>query len=257
MSTLSFTLIQTDLFWQQPEANRERFDQWIRMATPSDIVVLPETFTTGFSMNRSHAEPFNGQTVKWMVELSAAMDTVICGSLLVEDQGRYVNRFVWVEPNGSIQYYDKRHLFSMGEEHLHFAPGAEQLIIEYKGWRIAPFICYDLRFPVWLRRTSRFDYDLLLGVANWPDRRAAHWNALIPARAIENQSYVIALNRVGNDGMDVWHSGHSQVISPKGEVVCLLNGEQQIQRVELDLQLVKDWRAQFPTANDADTFTLA
>lgn len=257
MSTLSFTLIQADLFWQQPEANRERFDQWIRSAVPSDVFVLPETFTTGFSMNRSQAEPFNGQTIKWMVELSAAVDAVICGSLLVEDQGKYVNRFVWVEPDGRIRYYDKRHLFSMGEEHPHFAPGAEQLIIEYKGWRIAPFICYDLRFPVWLRRTSHFEYDLLLGVANWPDRRSAHWNALIPARAIENQSYVIAINRVGNDGMDVWHSGNSQVISPKGEVVCLLNSEQQIQRVELDLELVKDWRAQFPTANDADTFTLA
>lgn len=258
MSDLTLTLIQTSLHWQQAAQNREMFSSlFATINHPTDAVLLPEMFSTGFSMDTSLAETMEGETVLWMKQQAALLNVPVAGSVMIREKEQVVNRFIWMQPDGSVQYYDKRHLFRMGDEHTHFTAGSEQQTIEYKGWKLRLLVCYDLRFPVWIRRTPQQDYDALLIVANWPQRREHHWRALLQARAIENQSYVVAVNRVGADGKGVDHSGYSGLISPKGEWECELIHEVCVRNVTLRKQEVIDWRTDFPAWQDADDFSLS
>lgn len=258
MSDLTLTLIQTSLYWQDAAQNRKMFSKLFATIThPTDAVLLPEMFSTGFSMDTSLAETMDGETVLWMKQQAALMKVPVAGSVMIREDNRVMNRFVWMNPDGSFQHYDKRHLFRMGDEHTHFTAGAKQLTIEYKGWRLRPIVCYDLRFPVWIRRTPQHDYDVLLAVANWPQRREHHWRALLQARAIENQSYVVAVNRVGTDGKGVDHSGYSGLISPKGDWECELIQDVCVQNITLRKKELIGWRTDFPAWQDADEFSLS
>ena len=220
MSLLKITTFQTYLFWENIDKNLQYLGlrlTSIREAT--DLIVLPEMFSTGFSMNPDKfAEKMNGKSMKWMHEQAKKYKCVVTGSLIIKEKNNNYNRLIWMRPNGTFEYYDKRHLFGLGEEDHHYKAGTKKLFVELKGWKICPVICYDLRFPVWLRNTNQ-EYDMLLIVANWPERRSLHWRSLIPARAIENQAFVVGVNRVGHDGNEVYHSGDSMCIDPNGKVV--------------------------------------
>jgi omega-amidase len=202
MNDLKITLIQSNLFWENKVKNLEQFSHKIdAISEATDLIVLPEMFTTGFSMSPEKlAENVNGETVKWMKATAHKKNCVVTGSFICEEGGNYFNRLLWVNADGTYSKYDKRHLFSMGDENNHYATGEEKLIVKLKGWKICPLICYDLRFPVWARNTKEASYDVLIYVANWPERRSYPWKTLLLARAIENQSYVIGSNRVGVDG---------------------------------------------------------
>ena len=257
MNTLTLTLLQVPLHWQDPEQNRKAFSiHFSSLTKPTDAIILPEMFSTGFSMETSLAEPMDGPTITWMKAEAARMGIPIAGSLMIREDDKVLNRFVWVHPDESLEVYDKRHLFRMGDEHKHFTAGEKPVVITYKGWKLRLLVCYDLRFPVWIRRTSKLDYDAIVIVANWPQRREAHWRTLLQARAIENQSYVVAVNRVGKDGNNMEHSGYSGLISPKGEWVTEMTDALLIQNVTLHKHEVTDWRTSFPAWQDADGFTL-
>jgi omega-amidase len=257
MSDMVITLVQTALHWENKEQNRVHLASLLsNIEQPTDVVMLPEMFSTGFSMNTSIAETMDGKTIQWMKEQAIKASAAICGSLMVEFNGTYFNRFIWMNPDGTFHTYDKRHLFRMGNEHQHYTAGTSRIIIDYKGWKLFPVICYDLRFPVWLRRTEELNYDAMLIVANWPERRQMHWKTLLQARAIENQCYVAALNRVGEDGHGVYHSGNSGLISPKGDWLTELQHETLVRNVVLSKVELIEWRATFPAANDADRFSI-
>jgi predicted amidohydrolase len=258
MSDLKVCLLQQDLAWENIATNLLVFDTLIKnINTSPDIIVLPEMFTTGFSMNPENlALGMEQDAILKMKEWSALTNAALCGSMMMRENDTYFNRFIWVEPDGSIKHYDKKHLFRMGEENQHYTAGSQHLLIAFRGWNIAPFICYDLRFPVWLRRTKEFNYDCLLFVANWPTRRTKHWKLLAQARAIENQSYVVAVNRVGKDAYDIPYSGDSQVISPLGEVLFHLENEACAETVVLNKDVLNQYRNDFPAFDDADEFKL-
>jgi omega-amidase len=245
------TLIQSNLHWENIAANLEMFDKKLAEISDTDIIVLPEMFTTGFTMNAAAlAETMEGTAVQWIKKQAAAKQAAITGSLIIEEDGKYYNRLIWMLPDGSYQYYDKRHLFTMAKEEETFTAGQEKIIIEYLGWKICPFICYDLRFPVWNRNT--LDYDMAIYVANWPDKRSYHWRSLLLARAIENQCFVIAVNRVGRDGKDFYYSGHSSVIDPAGEVVYQSADIEDIFTARLSLEHLRDIRKKLPFLKDRD-----
>lgn len=232
------------------------------MEEPTEIVVLPEMFSTGFSMRpESLAETMQGHTVEWMKRISRDKRIILTGSLVIEEDGKYFNRLIWMMPNGSMGYYDKRHLFGYAGEDKHYNAGNKRLIASVKGWKINLQICYDLRFPVWSRQqmTGSTDsvepeYDVLIYVANWPQRRNHAWKTLLCARAIENQSYVIGVNRVGVDGNDIAHSGDSLVLNPMGEVLYHMANEEDIFTIQLDKQELTDIRDKLPFLRDADRF---
>lgn len=253
---LRVTLVQAELAWQDPAANRGNLAGCFRgLAGHTDLVVLPEMFSTGFSMDaEAFAEDMDGPTVGWMREEAAACGCVVTGSLIVRDQGRYFNRLVWARPDGTLEHYDKRHLFRMAEEHRHYTAGTRRLVVEWKSWRICPLVCYDLRFPVWSR--GRNDYDLLLYVANWPERRAAAWAALLRARAIENQSYVVGVNRVGRDGNGATYAGDSVALDFLGQPLSSEGAGRRVETVVLDRESLEAWRRSFPAHLDADAFEL-
>jgi omega-amidase len=257
-SELKIALIQQEIAWENLPANLEYFEDLISKISPdTDLAVLPEMFSTGFSMNPEKFEEESLQaSVNAMQSWSATNGIAICGSLMVKENGSYFNRFYWFEPNGNSSHYNKAHLFRMGEEQLHYAKGQEQVLIHYKGWKIAPFICYDLRFPVWIRRTPVYDYDLLIFVANWPERRAKHWRALTIARAIENQAFLVAVNRIGEDGNGVNHSGDSLAISPIGEVILDAAALPRVFSVNLKYAELEKYREAFPVGLDTDTFEI-
>jgi predicted amidohydrolase len=257
MSThLRVTLVQTELAWQDPAANRHRLAAHFRgLVGHTDLVVLPEMFSTGFSMAAAElAEDMDGPTVDWMREEAAALGCVIAGSLIVRDGGRCYNRLVWARPDGSLEHYDKRHLFRLAGEQEHYAAGARRLVVSLKGWRVCPMICYDLRFPVWSR--SRGDYDLLLYVANWPQRRALAWSTLLRARAIENQSYVVGVNRIGKDGNGTAYAGDSVAVDFLGQPLSSEGGGDRVETAVLDLESLRAYRESFPVHLDADRFEL-
>jgi omega-amidase len=256
MNELSITLCQADLVWENPEANRKAFEQRFQQIQETDIIVLPEMFSTGFSMQpHKIAEKWPGDTVEWLKFCAKKHKCAICGSIMVNVDGDYLNRFVWVDEVGNIETYDKRHLFQMGGEHEVYKSGNQQKIIHYKGWRIAPFICYDLRFPVWSR--NRNYYDVAIYVANWPAARSVVWEKLLMARAIENQCYVAGVNRVGTDGRNLFYSGNSLMINSRGEVVSdFVNEKDQLLTFKLDLNGLKDFREKFPVFDDADDFEI-
>lgn len=254
---LKISIIQTDLIWENPQANRDKFTMLLKQLNEkTDIAILPEMFTTSFAMNPERlAEPATGDTLLWMQTTANELGFAICGSIMVKENDLYFNRFYFVEPNGKFHTYNKRHLFRMMDEHSHYQAGNERVILNYLGWRIMPQICYDLRFPVWSRNQD--DYDLLIYVANFPTARQMAWNKLLPARAIENLCYVAAVNRIGTDGNGIPFSGDSQVIDPKGKIVLETeNNKETVATLSLSLKELNDYRAKFPAHLDADNFTL-
>jgi predicted amidohydrolase len=213
-------------------------------------------FGTGFSMNPSKlAEEMGGKSMQWMLEQARRFDCVVTGSIIIKEENKNYNRLIWMRPDGTYEYYDKRHLFGLGEEDQHYTAGIKKLFVELKGWKICPVICYDLRFPVWLRNTNQ-DYDMLLIVANWPERRSLHWRSLIPARAIENQAFVVAVNRVGHDGNEVYHSGDSMCIDPNGKVIYYKPNDEDLYTFSINKEDVTEARASFPFLKDGDSFKL-
>lgn len=286
MQDLSVTLIQTDLYWENPTANLANLEEKIaQISTQTDLIILPEMFNSGFTMNaKLVAEPMNLTTFRWIRQQAKKANAVVTGSFIVKDGEQYFNRLIWMRPDGSFEQYDKRHLFRMGNEQLIFTAGTERIIVELKGWKICPLICYDLRFPVWSRNAvqeerkkgerqegeifsqaerrpvithnSQLKYDLLIYVANWPSVRSQVWDVLLMARAIENQSYCIGVNRVGNDGTGLNYSGNSAVIDFKGNPIFHQEDLEIIYSQKLNYQELIDFRAKFPAYLDADDFTI-
>ncbi len=259
---LKVTVIQSDLHWENVDENLAMFSKKIdAISEPTDIIVLPEMFNTGFSMHSEElAETMKGKTVAWMKETAKGADAVIVGSLIIEEHNKYYNRLVWVQPDGDFYTYDKRHLFRMGDEHLSFSAGEKRLIVNYKGWRFCPMICYDLRFPVWARnsfKTETPSYDCLIYVANWPEARKQPWSKLLEARAIENQCYVIGANRIGEDGNGIPCSGNSVIIDPKGETLTNIPEDKNYtETVNLSLEELNSFREIFPVTKDGDDFEI-
>jgi predicted amidohydrolase len=263
MSSLTISLLQTSLHWENPEANRSKFTGLLdTLPAHAELVLLPEMFSTGFSMRaEALAESMEGPTVQWMRDMAARHRRILAGSLIIAEDGHFYNRLVWMLPNGQMGWYDKRHCFTLAGEDKHYAPGHRRLIASVKGWKINLCICYDLRFPVWSRQqiqpgAAAPEYDLLVYVANWPDRRIHAWKSLLPARAIENQCYVAAVNRVGEDGHGIAHSGHSMVVDPMGEIVATESGKEAVITVTLDKKLLSDTREKLPFWRDADDFLI-
>jgi omega-amidase len=251
---LKIIIIQFAPEWENREANLNTCSKLIHHAEGASLIVLPEMFSTGFSMNvELLGETMEGPTVAWMKSVAATMHAVLAGSLIVRENGRFFNRFVWATPDGKVQWYDKRHLFMMGEEHLHYSPGKERVTLEWNGWRIRPLICYDLRFPVWSRNHD--DYDLLLYVANWPSARHHVWKNLLISRAIENQCWCVGVNRTGSDGMNLNYLGDSGVIDARGHAQWL-GASDSVQTFTLSLQELKQFREKFPVLNDRDSFLI-
>lgn len=253
MPNLTLTLIQSELVWEDAPANLSRFDTEIdALKTDTDLIILPEMFSTGFSMAaQDSAESMDGGTIRWMKKKAIEKKTVITGSVMVRDQDRFYNRLVWARADGTIATYDKKHLFRYAGEEKIYTAGEQCLTVELKGWRIRPFICYDLRFPIWTRNLNHA-YDLAIFVANWPAKRAPHWRALLKARAIENQAYVAAVNRVGKDGNGFDYRGHSAVVDPTGKVMFEKEEIADTTTLSLSYDVLKDYREQFPAWMDAD-----
>jgi predicted amidohydrolase len=258
---LTITLIQSNLYWEEIDANLSSFEEKIwQIGQATDVIVLPEMFTTGFTMNAQKlAEHMNMRTFKWMRQMADQTGALMLGSYIVTEHQRYYNRLLWMEPGGDFKTYDKRHLFRMADEHLTYAAGETRLTCEWKGWRIFPLVCYDLRFPVWSRNsynktTGQMDYDVLVYVANWPSARVEAWDALLRARAIENLCYAAGVNRVGTDGNGIPYNGHSAVYSPKGETLFFESDKEAIKTVELSAASLAAYREKFPAWRDADEF---
>ena len=254
MRDLKLTLIQQELHWHNPAANRAMFAHIIAAhADSADLIVLPETFTTGFTMQaEGNDEAVDGATTKWLLELAAKYDAAICGSLIIRENTRYFNRVVWAQPDGSVYTYDKRHLFHMGGEDKAFTRGERRLIVNFRGWRICPLICYDLRFPGWSR--GRNDYDLLLYVANWPATRKSAWESLLPARAIENLCYAAGVNRTGTDGTGTDYAGGSMIVDYLGNRLALAGEANEVLQLTLSGEKLLRYREKFPAWKDADSF---
>ena len=282
MQDLRITIIQSDLHWENIDANLKMFSRKIStIREKTDLIVLPEMFSTGFTMkNKAMAEKMDGKTVQWMRNMAKEKKCVITGSLIIKENGKYYNRLIWMMPNGEYKTYDKRHLFRYANEQNYYAAGKKKLIVELKGCKICPMICYDLRFPVWSRNNyplfispkggnkhvqppSPWEkdgmgcYDVLLYIANWPERRNHPWKTLLMARAMENQCYVVGVNRVGNDGNNIYHSGDSAAINFKGEILSKTKGRKEsVETVILSMKDLDTWRKKFPAWMDSDRFKL-
>lgn len=256
MRDLSITTIQTTLFWEDPDKNLNHFSELIEsIKTETDLIILPEMFTTGFSMDSTKlSEKMDGKSVKWLQKQAKKTKALIIGSLIIKEEGHFFNRLIAAHPSGEIQYYNKRHLFRMAKEDVHFSTGKKQISITYKGWKIAPYICYDLRFPVWSRNTNQ--NDLYLYIANWPSARINAWGTLIKARAIENLSYVCGVNRIGIDGKGIAYNGQSAIIDYKGDIIESHQDNNSVITTLLSKQKLVDFRAKFPAHLDADNFTI-
>lgn len=254
MKNLKISTIQTDLIWENIEANLNQLATKINaITTQPDIIILPEMFSTGFSMNPEKlAESPNGQTFQWLKSLAQKKNAVIVGSYIAKENGCFYNRLIWMQPDSNFFVYNKKHLFSLSEEPQHYTAGQEKIIIEYKGWKICPLICYDLRFPVWSRNVE--GYDLLIYVANWPEKRNHHWRSLLMARAIENQSYTLGVNRIGNDGNDFYHSGDTSVIDFAGNILQHTAHIENTSTLELDYKTQQTFRNRFQFLADKDDF---
>ncbi len=254
VSDLRVTLVQTTIYPKDPQKNIHHLDLLFDSMSPTDLILLPEVFTTGFcSAAREMAEVRDGFAYQWMLKKSKALNAVVAGSLVVKEEGQYFNRLVWAQPDGHCVEYNKRHLFRMAGEHMRYQAGDKRVLVSLKGWRILPLICYDLRFPVWSR--NRNDYDLALYLANWPSQRALHWNRLLQARAIENLSYVVGVNRVGEDEAGQVYQGDSSVYSPKGDCE-FISQTAGIFTQTLSHELLIGYRKQFPAYLDADEFEI-
>ncbi len=263
-SPLRVSLVQGETRWHDATANREYYGSLVRgLGDQTDLIILPETFLSGFTNETlGNAEDMDGEGVRWLSALSAEIGTVVTGSLIIRDGERCLNRLIWARPDGSREVYDKRHLFRMANEHQRYSGGSERLIVELKGWRICPQVCYDLRFPVWSRNraqrdTGKLDYDVVLYVANWPAPRRYAWSTLLRARAIENLSYCIGVNRVGVDGNEIGYAGDSAVLDFLGQPMAELGAQEQVVTVSLDADRLAAHRERFPAWMDADDFTIA
>ena len=267
MSSLTITTIQTNLVWENKVANLQLLEEKINsIEEKTEVVVLPEMFSTGFSMQPAlFAETMDGETLTWMRKIAAAKKIILTGSIIIKEEEKYFNRLIWMLPNGQLGYYDKKHLFAFAGEDQHYAAGNKRLIASVKGWKINLQVCYDLRFPVWARQSfhsfeketeAGLEFDLLLYVANWPQRRNHAWKTLLAARAIENQCYVIGVNRVGNDGNNIYHSGDSMVINALGETSYHKADEEDIHTITLYKTELEEVRNKFPFWKDGDRFTI-
>ncbi|HLU18304.1 MAG TPA: amidohydrolase [Edaphocola sp.] len=262
MNDLIISCIQTELVWEDKPANLQHIEAWLQQVpSTAHIVVLPEMFATGFSMNAAAlAESMDGPTIQWMKDMARQYRKIITGSLIIAEGGRYYNRLIWMLPNGQYYHYDKRHLFGFAGEDQHFSAGKEKTIVQVNGWKICLQICYDLRFPVWARQQAPsaqgIQYDILLYVANWPERRIGAWDTLLKARAIENQCYVVGVNRVGNDKSGIYHNGSSSIIDPWGEVLWNLQHEEGIHTQQLDYAPLQNAREKLPFLKDGDRFMI-
>lgn len=262
MEPIKITIFQAYLFWENVEKNLQNLS--LRLSSlreKTDLIILPEMFNTGFTTNvEKCAEEMDGMTMRWLYETAKKFDCVIAGTLIIKENDNYYNRFVWMSADGSFVHYDKRHLFglakegSLNESDL-FTPGKSRIMLQLKGWKICPMICYDLRFPVWSRNVEN-GYDLLVYTASWPDKRSSHWRALIPARAIENQAFVIGVNRVGHDGNEIYYSGGSMCISPLGDVVYYKPEDEDLYTFTLNPQDIQRARESFPFLQDGDKFSI-
>ena len=251
---IRFYLIQTELAWEDPEANRLHFDGLLTECSDG-VIVLPEMFTTGFSMASTRlAESMEDETVQWMRSTASSLNSVVCGSQIIRSSNQYFNRFLWVDSGGQVIYYDKRHLFRMASEHDHYSPGQHRVTLNAGEENILLQVCYDLRFPAFSR--NRGDYDIMLFIANWPSARREQWLTLLKARAIENQSYVVAVNRIGKDDNKVNYAGDSCVIDFRGQVLLEMGDTDSISQIELALSALRDYRQAFPAHLDADEFDI-
>ncbi len=259
MSSLTITLIQSNIFWANKQANRNMFAEKIgAIKEKTEIVILPEMFSTGFSMQPALlAETMDGETVQWMKAVASSKKIILTGSIIIKEAGKYFNRLIWMLPNGEYGYYDKRHLFAYGGEDELYTGGNKRLIASVKGWKINLLVCYDLRFPVWSRQQSgnTAEYDLLVYVANWPEKRVQAWKTLLSARAIENQCYVAGVNRIGS-GDKIIYNGNSMVAGPLGQLLYSKENEEDIFTITLHKNELDMVRQQFPFLNDADAFTI-
>ena len=254
MSHLKVTLVQANLAWEDPVTNRAHFDHLLASAKGvTDLVVLPEMFTTGFTMaGDAWAEDMEGPSFRWLRNKAVELKSDVAGSLIIREGEQLYNRLVWATAGGLLYFYDKRHLFRMSGEHKVYAAGTDPLTVTIGTWRIRPFICYDLRFPIWSRNIGN-GYDVALFVANWPAARAAHWTALLTARAIENQAYIIGINRVGLDGNGHAYSGDSMALDPQGQVIFHARDQEVVHTVDLDASAQEAYRQSFPAWRDADS----
>lgn len=262
---MHLTIVQSALTWENPAANRAMFSEKLAsLRGQTDLVVLPEMFTTGFSMNAALlAESMDGATVQWLKNTAKDLGAAVTGSFICADNGQFFNRLVFMRPDGLYDVYDKKHLFSLAGEQEYYSPGKKRLTTEWKGWRICPLICYDLRFPAWSRNnpgsfTGGLEplYDLLIYVANWPARRAHHWRSLLTARAIENQSFVAGVNIAGKDGNDLEYTGDSTIVDYSGQAIFQISGLEDVVTAELSLGDLQQYRRQLPFLQDADVFQL-
>mgnify|MGYP006074300589 CR=1 FL=1 len=256
MRDLRLTLLQTELHWQAAEANRDKFSTLIaEHAASSDLIMLPEMFATGFTMEAAeNSEPGDGKSASWMREMATSHDVYLTGSVVIREHDHYFNRLFWATPAGELQYYDKRHLFRMAGEHHKYSAGDERIIVRLGDWRICPLVCYDLRFPVWSRGVN--EYDLLLYVANWPAARRSAWRTLLPARAVENLSYCAGVNRIAKDGNGIEYAGDSLVADYLGNLVADAGNADTALQVTLSLDKLERYREKFPAWKDADRFEI-
>lgn len=254
--TLKIALIQAPLVWENKGANLLYFEEKLKACKQADLILLPEMFSTGFSMNPSLlADSEEGEGLQWMRDQAQELSVALTGSLIVKEKDYYYNRLYFVYPDGSFKQYDKRHLFSYAGEEKVYTAGSSKLILEYLGWKINPQICYDLRFPVWCRNAEEFDFQYF--VANWPERRSEAWQTLLQARAIENQVYLAGLNRIGEDGNGIYHSGDSAVYNALGEKISTIpSGAEMVEVVELNYSELEKIRERFAFLKDRDSFQL-
>ncbi|WP_025762706.1 amidohydrolase [Dyadobacter tibetensis] len=254
---MTVALVQTDLYWENVQANLASLEEKIaEIEGKFDLLLLPEMFNTGFTMDTRFAEPMNFTSTRWLRQMAQRTQALIIGSVSISEGGNFYNRIFCVFPDGSIETSDKRHLFRMGKEHENFTPGNERLMVNWKGWKISPLVCYDLRFPVWSRNIPDDPFDLLVYVANWPAARAAAWRNLLVARAIENQCYVAGVNRIGEDGHGVGHQGDSILIDFDGKVIKDLEDQNKTALGKITKAPLQEIRSSFPVLKDADSFQL-
>lgn len=256
MQDLNISLVQLDTVWEDIPANLGRLTELLKNVDPkTNLLVLPEMFSTGFTMDpASVSESMEGSAIRWMQGQATLRNMSIAGSLIIEDEGKFYNRFVFAHPNQKVDYYNKRHLFSLTGEHEKYTSGSENVQVNIMGWKIRPQVCYDLRFPIWSKNND--EYDLLLYTANWPEKRIAHWQKLIQARAIENQAYVLGVNRVGRDGNDLSYIGSSMLADPMGEVELQMSDEEGVAMVSLSKTKLNEVRSFMSVLKDGDRFTI-
>lgn len=257
---MRISIIQSALQWEDPAANRHDFSSKMSaLRGTTDLIVLPEMFTTGFSMQAAQlAEPMDGPTVQWMQHEARTLNAAITGSFICVENGQYFNRLLWVFPDGRLEKYDKRHLFGLAGEGNYYTSGTQRLLVEWRGWRVCPLVCYDLRFPEWSRNnahaTENSGYELLIYVANWPARRNTHWKSLLTARAIENQAFTVGVNIFGTDGTGLEYTGDSAVIDFGGHTLCRISGQEGVFTTELSLAALQHYRQQLPFLQDGSGF---